>query len=87
MNYYKQLQTELLGMDGYSWLNAQPKSLDLPSKLVAPNLLVSDYDRLSVAYGLSFLEIGKVLKATPMPDVLPNQETSWRGNYIDKDYC
>jgi len=64
------------------------KRIDLPHKLRAPDLSTSDYDRLSVAYGLSFFpyNLGEIVRAqeqdSPAP---PTVDESWRDRYIDKD--
>ena len=50
-------------------------------------LTSQEYDRLSVAYGLSFLEVGSVVKAIPPPLAPSQQEKSWHftDRFIDKD--
>lgn len=51
---------------------------------MAPGLPTADFDRLSVAYGLSFLDLGKVLKAVPKPVIPVTSSDAWRDNYIEK---
>ena len=55
--------------------------------LVADGLGDADYDSTSVAYGLSRLEVRKVIKAIPLPKVAIDPVESWRVNYVDKDKC
>ena len=43
----------------YSWIRPVPRKLVKPEKLVAPGLHESDYDRLSVAYGLALMRRGE----------------------------
>lgn len=87
MRFYRKLEHEMQNMSGASWLKAETKPLETPRSLIAPGLSVQEYDRLSVAFGLSFLEVSEVIKATPDPTIIPDQVTSWRDNYIDKDQC
>lgn len=72
---------------GFSWLYATPRVLTLPDDLVVDDIAKSDYDRLSVAYGLSRLELGRVLKALPMPKLIEPPTTTWTSHYISKDDC
>jgi hypothetical protein len=46
-----------------------------------------EYDRLSVAFGLSFLEVSAVLKATAIRKMDTQEPRNWRDNYTDKDQC
>ena len=68
----------------YSWMRVSFRTLNKPSNLDAPGLSRMDFDRLSVAYGLSFLDVGKVVKAIPRPQQLSVTSDTWRDNYIDK---
>jgi hypothetical protein len=67
-----------------TWMGAERRQLEKPKSLNAPGLARADYDRLSVAYGLSFLNVGKVLKAIPKTKVPVVVSDSWRDNYTDK---
>ncbi len=87
MGYYDQLRHEMRSMPNFSWLSANPRTMTIPHNLEAPGLKREDYDRLSVAYGLSFLEVGKVVRAMPKPKIDIPMESSWRDNYVDKDQC
>jgi hypothetical protein len=87
MGYYKRLQDEMKTMPGVTWLQANPRPIQLPRNLEAPGLRHQDYDRLTVAYGLSFLEVGKVTKSLPPPKLSSEPGSSWRDNYVDKDQC
>ena len=68
----------------YSWMRVNFRALNKPSNLDAPGLSRQDFDRLSVAYGLSFLDVGKVVKAIPRPQRPPIISDAWRENYIEK---
>lgn len=87
MQFYRNIEHEMKNMPGCSWLNAESKPLEPPKSLVAPGLPAQEYDRLSVAFGLSFLEVSEVVKATPIPQIIPDQVVTWRNNYVDKDQC
>lgn len=82
---YKKLEEELRHTPGASWMNAQRHELTLPPDLIAPGVKREDYDRLSVAYGLSRLIPGQVRNAAPLlPKVDIPKSSDWRSNYIDK---
>ncbi len=87
MSYYQQLEQRLSSMSGYSWLKAECWVMGVPDDLVADGVAETEYDRLSVAYGLSRLEVGKVVKALPQPRLAIPPVNIWRDNYVDKDQC
>jgi hypothetical protein len=87
MQYYNRLQDDMKSMPNTSWLRAIPRPLELPLILEAHGLKRMDFDRMTVAFGLSFLEIGKVIKSLPPPKLPTQPESSWRSNYVDKDCC
>lgn len=68
----------------YSWMKVNFRILNKPSNLDAPSLSRQEFDRLSVAYGLSFLDVGKVVKAIPHQRPRSVTSDTWRDNYIDK---
>lgn len=87
LNFYHRLEEKLCNFTGCTWLKAQPQPLGIPKNLKAPGLIEQEYDRLSVAYGLSFLDVGKIVKALP-PPVAPNPEApSWHftDRFVGKD--
>jgi hypothetical protein len=87
MGYYRELEPRLDDMPGYSWLRAECWVMGVPDDLVADGVAEAEYDRLSVAYGLSRLEVGKVVKALPQPKLAIAPVNIWRDNYVDKDQC
>lgn len=87
MNFYRNLEHEMKHMPGYSWLKATTRPLEVPRNLVAPGLPSTDYDRLSVAFGLSFLEVKEITKAIPIPMIPATYVPDWTERYIDKDQC
>jgi hypothetical protein len=72
---------------GFGWLQAEAWTLGVPGDLIADGLPNEDFDRVSVAYGLSRLEVGKVMKAVPLPKVAIEPVDTWRDHYVDKDQC
>lgn len=51
-----------------SWLGVELETLTRPTRLRAEGLSDREYDRLSVAYGLSFPELGKVIPSREIED-------------------
>lgn len=87
MQFYRNLKQEMQRMPSYNWLKADAKPLEIPRSLIAPGLSTQQYDRLSVAFGLSLLEVSEVIKGTPDPTIAPDPVINWQDNYIDKDQC
>lgn len=85
MEFYRALESGLASMSGYTWLKAERWVMATPMDLVGDGVAGDEYDRLSVAYGLSRLEIGKIVKALPPPIVDVPPVDTWRDNYIGKD--
>jgi hypothetical protein len=87
MQFYRNIEQEMQNMPNFSWLKAESRPLEKPKSLVASGLPAQEYDRLSVAFGLSFLEVSEVVKATPIPQIIPDIVATWHNNYVDKDQC
>lgn len=87
MPYYKQLEASLLSQPNCSWMKMSVRRMTTPKNLIATGLPPSDYDRLSVAYGLSFLNVGKIVKSTPEPKIQILDTPNWQSNYVGKDQC
>ncbi len=68
MPLYANIVSELNNTMGMSWFKGRRYSLSRPKKLIAAGLSDQEYDRLSVAYGLSFPEIGKIIKSGDIPN-------------------
>ncbi len=61
-----------------------------PNQLDAPELPYSEYDRLAVAYGLSFTadEIGAVIPESKITDIHQKRRTNiYEDRYVSKDMC
>lgn len=87
MAYYQELARRLASIPGCTWLKAECWVMGVPDDLIAEGVVEDEYDRLSVAYGLSRLEVGKIVKALPKPRIDIPPVHTWRDNYIDKDQC
>lgn len=85
MSFYRDLRGALREYRNFTWLAAQSRELAIPSDLRADGLMRSDYDRLSVAYGLSMLNLAGVAAAAQIPRMAPEASNRWRSHYVDKD--
>lgn len=81
MGFYQRLKRELQHMPNFTWLRVNFEPLMAPDRLEAPGLAAADYDRLSVAYGLSFLDVGDVGQGLPLPKLPQLDSPSWRHGY------
>ncbi|TAK52679.1 MAG: hypothetical protein EPO27_00750 [Betaproteobacteria bacterium] len=87
MTYYRRLGEELKHFHGVSWLKADARPLAIPNNLQAPGLVREDYDRLSVAFGLSFLEVGSIVRELPKPIATGTQKQRDNDDrFISKDH-
>lgn len=78
MKYYSRIEESLAtGMHGFSYLKTERYTLAKPKNLEAPGIDLEDYDRLSVAYGLSCLDINDI------KDAIPKYETKSQKNNLD----
>jgi len=84
---YKNIASALNGAPQFGWLKAHRRELGIPSELEAPGLAQIDYDRLSVAFGLSLVDVGTVAVAKAMPSIKQSSKVDWRSGYPDKDVC
>ncbi|MCC5796756.1 MAG: hypothetical protein JJU48_05460 [Methylophaga sp.] len=84
---YRDLREKLKRHPNCSWMKAEPRTIELPEDMEAPGVERKNYHRLSVAYGLSFLNVKEVTQIKPFVEPIESTEFSWRDNYIDKDMC
>ena len=71
MKFYKKIEEELLSHPNATWFAFRPRKLEVPAILEAPGMMRGDYDRLSVAFGLSFVRVGNIVRQVtppPLPD-------------------
>lgn len=84
-SFYLDLENKLQKMPGYSWLSTEAWQLSFPHDLEVDGVDECDFDRLSVAYGLSKVNVGEVTQALPLPKVPIEAQQSFTDRYIDKD--
>ncbi|MCY1505459.1 hypothetical protein D9M68_396760 [compost metagenome] len=82
-DFYVKLKSDLHSARGFSWFGVTPKPLQKPRGLVAPGLHRADYDRLSVAFGLSQLKLDKLVMDVPTLAEEPKRE-DFSERYIEK---
>ncbi|MBC7704130.1 MAG: hypothetical protein H7274_09360 [Rhodoferax sp.] len=87
LGFYRELRTALHGVPGIHSMGAQSREMSKPKNLRADGVVTLDYDRLSVAYGLSMLDLDNVTDAAPIPRLTPQVSDQWRLHYVDKDHC
>lgn len=87
MKYYQRLIPELKKFDGCTWLKTKSTEMEIPKELKAPGLIRSEFDRLSVAYGLSFMDVGRIVKAIPPPVAKSDQgqKHQYTDSFVSKD--
>jgi len=85
MPLYQRIQAHLKPQHGHQWLHAERWLLGFPDNLECEGKIDEDYDRLSVAYGLSRLDIAKFSEAPPMPRLASPKQDPWGGRYVGKD--
>jgi len=83
--FYQALEGKLQKMPGYSWLSTEAWQLGFPHDLEVDGVDEGDFDRLSVAYGLSKANVGQITQALPLPKVPIEHQTAFTDRYIDKD--
>jgi len=81
--FYAKLKSDLQSAPGFSWFGVTPKPLQKPRGLVAPGLHRADYDRLSVAFGLSQLKLDKLVMDVPVLAEKPTR-VDFSERYIEK---
>lgn len=85
MAFYADLINEMPKTEGATWISLSHWILSRPSDLICNEVSDSDYDRLSVAYGLSRLHLGSIDTAQPLAKDPNRGVATWQDRYIDKD--
>lgn len=80
---YQKLIKDMSFAQNARWFGTKIRALSIPENLLAPGLIRSDYDRLSVAYGLSQMKSGKVNYTVPPLEGISS--TDYQNRYINKD--
>jgi hypothetical protein len=85
---YINLVDEMKRQEGISWISTTKRELVKPSNLQAPGLLTQDFDRLSVAYGLSTSSrIGEFKKAQFGGGIRTLRKRKTETVYAGKEVC
>lgn len=85
MGFYANLLEVMSKTEQTPWISLVPLRLKRPTDLACREVADGDYDRLSVAYGLSRLHLGTIDTAQPLPQDPDVQTTTFQDRYIDKD--
>lgn len=86
--FFSGLHGALTSTPNATWLSATQRQLSIPVKLKASGLATSDYDRLSVAYGLSQLNPGAFERVEKLaPAVATVKSSDWTVPFTDKSAC
>ena len=85
MNYFSRLVRRINDNPNCSWASLRQLPLEVPRELVAPGLKSSEYDRLSVAFGLSFLKLGSYVRSQDIPDLPRESAPDYYDRFISKD--
>jgi len=75
------LKTRKYGVDVF----CSPCQLQKPSTLKAPQLDAAEYDRLSVAFGLSLMDMGQL--SWEPTETLVSEAIDYSARYVGKDLC
>jgi len=83
---YDQFIQKVNGKNSSTSLRLKQLDMPVPEQLAKTGITQDIYQRLSVAYGLSFLDIGEVIT----PDMFPpqqssRQQTTYKDNFVSKD--
>lgn len=85
MEFFGRIVNEINDNKNVSWARLRLSPLEPPRELIAPGLKDAEYDRLSVAFGLSFIRLGKYIKSVDVPNFPPPPTPDYYSNFISKD--
>lgn len=68
-----------------AWVHAKPRQMSVPERLEAKGLATADYDRLSVAYGLSLMRVGSHTRSDGGRVPISGEDRTSEGAYISKE--
>jgi hypothetical protein len=87
MPLYRKIVEKLNNIPGVSWLKVQRYYLTKPDQLLAAGLDAGEYDRLSVAYGLSFEKVGDIIRSHEIDDLVAGPLPSLDIDAPTQDVC
>lgn len=86
MPFFNELLKDLDRRDpNASWVHAKPRKLSVPDRLDAKGIADADYDRLSVAYGLSLMRMGAITSDPIAPKPAKGAEPQYRDSFVGKE--
>ncbi|MBE7459617.1 MAG: hypothetical protein HS112_03725 [Zoogloeaceae bacterium] len=86
MEYYRGLVNCFNSNHSRVWGHADQRPLTKPRALQVEGIRQDEYDRLAVAYGLSFLQLGSYARPLEIPDLPPPKDYEPKGEYIAKEF-
>jgi len=85
MEFFARLVRTINDSNGINWARLRTYPLEPPRELIAPSLKDMEYDRLSVAFGLSFIRLGTYIRSRDVPDIPPPPTPDYYSKFISKD--
>lgn len=85
LHFFGQIDEYINNNPHCTWAGLRRQSLELPAELNAPGLKRGEYDRLSVAYGLSFLKLGSYVRSRDVPNLEVQSARDYYDRFISKD--
>jgi hypothetical protein len=91
MDFYGSIVQEINGTQGWSYVSVELTRLPVPGDLAEAGWHAEDFDRLSVAYGLSLAgheesSLGRIVRSIEVPDIRTcNGASEDASIYISKD--
>ena len=79
MLFFNRLKDDLHSHPNASWFQFSHKHLEVPEMLSVQGVHEEDFDRLSVAFGLSFLDVGKYVREQINATFKDTKETNSQG--------
>lgn len=83
LSMYQRLKTDMRHAQNARWYGVKPRTLHIPETLLAPGLIRTDYDRLSVAYGLAQMKSKKI--NYEVPPLENSTSLNYQSRYVNKD--
>ncbi len=85
MQFYNRLVDGLNSRRGQSWGKVKQRQLRIPRKLQVHMPKRKDYDRLSVAFGLSFMKLGTYARSVDIPALTHAPGRDEQTDFVSKD--
>lgn len=86
MEYYRGMADCFNSNSSRAWGHADLRQLVKPQDLQVSSIKKDEYDRLAVAYGLSFLRLGRYIRPLNVPDLPPPDDYTPKYEYPAKEF-